>query len=231
MFDLFLKAVVTFPIDCYIFHRLWHFPLVGSFFVEGHEALPCTGYASPYITWMSLQVPNYQAKYLVSIKKVTRSGKAVRSRCLTSRSEPHHYALRALYLFEARCQSVCPDTNIPVCTRSARLDWGYEGFSLAEAGTRWQRNPYEARSWHGWGTIVTHTRHDRNTYEEWSCHGWGTMRHACDAPQKFGRFKDNMYLCAVYWSHTHRMDRHKARSRHALNNFVSDRHNGWIFRG
>ncbi len=37
MFDLFLEADVTFSAD-------------GSFFVEGHEALPCTGYASPYFT-------------------------------------------------------------------------------------------------------------------------------------------------------------------------------------
>ena len=38
MFDLFLSK------------RLDHFSAVGSFSVEGHEALPCTGYASPYIT-------------------------------------------------------------------------------------------------------------------------------------------------------------------------------------
>ena len=76
----------------------------------------------------------------------TLQRKVVKSRCLTSRAEPHHYALRALYLFEARCQSVCPDTNTPVCTRFARLDWGYEGFSLAEAGRRWYRDTTEARS-------------------------------------------------------------------------------------
>jgi hypothetical protein len=50
--------------------------------------------------------------------------------------KPHHYALRALCLSEARHQSVRCYQHPPVCTRFARLDWGYEAFSLSEAGAK-----------------------------------------------------------------------------------------------
>jgi len=50
MFDLFLKAAGALFSGWVIIQQLDHFSAVGSSFVEGHEALPCTGYASPHIT-------------------------------------------------------------------------------------------------------------------------------------------------------------------------------------
>ena len=50
-----------------------------------------------------------------------------------SKTEPHRYALRALCLSEARPQPVLLSSTPPVCTRFARLDWGYEKLCLSEA--------------------------------------------------------------------------------------------------
>jgi hypothetical protein len=45
MFDRLSKAVVTFQIGGGVFSKRLCFSIaVGSFFVGGHEALPCTGY-------------------------------------------------------------------------------------------------------------------------------------------------------------------------------------------
>ena len=53
-------------------------------------------------------------------------------RCVARRS-PRGYALRALCLSEARPQPVLLSSTPPVCTRFARLDWGYEKLCLSEA--------------------------------------------------------------------------------------------------
>ena len=62
---------------------------------------------------------------------------------MRSKTEPRRYALRALCLSEARPQPLLLSSTPPVCTRFARLDWGYEVFSLSEAGRVWQ----ERRGW------------------------------------------------------------------------------------
>ena len=52
---------------------------------------------------------------------------------MRSKTETRGYALRALCLSEARPQPVLLSSTPPVCTRFARLDWGYEKLCLSEA--------------------------------------------------------------------------------------------------
>ena len=71
MFDLFFTAVGAFV------SGWWHFQRLGHFLRAGINHAP-TGYAAPYITWISLQSPDYQCCYFV----LTKNGEVVPGLCI-----------------------------------------------------------------------------------------------------------------------------------------------------